>query len=143
MDLHPNVSYHPVPGLVALFARAASCTRNPRAPHTHPHATTGFSYTIVVKSPMENGKFNDGNRGYNQQYGGRQLGKARDKDLCLLVEVSHWRTWGSIRIMVGADPTWGLVAAATMGAIDQEASRPCIALVLSDIEVKAMVAARA
>jgi hypothetical protein len=70
MGLHPNVSYHLVPGLVALFAKVASCTRNTRAPHTHPHATTGFSYAVVVKSPMENGKFNGGNRGYNQWYGG-------------------------------------------------------------------------
>jgi hypothetical protein len=45
--------------------------------------------------------------------------------------------------MVGADPTWGLVAAATTDAIDQEAGHPCIALVLSDIEVKATMAARA
>jgi hypothetical protein len=64
MGVHPNVSYCPVPGLVALFARATLCARNPRAPRSHPWASSGFSYAPVLMSRMDRGNFNDnGNRG--------------------------------------------------------------------------------
>jgi hypothetical protein len=66
MGFHPSVSYRPIPSLVALFTRGASCTGNPRAPHSRSCAATSFSYTDVVKSSMEHRNFNgNDNRGGN------------------------------------------------------------------------------
>jgi hypothetical protein len=61
--MHPNMPYHPVPGLVALFARVASYTQNPRASHSKPRA-------------MDNEHFNDGNRGVNHHFGGAPMGQS-------------------------------------------------------------------
>jgi hypothetical protein len=67
MGLYPSMPYQPVPGLVALFARAApSFSRNPRAPHSLPHATTVFSYAAIIKSLMDSRKFNGGSRELTQ-----------------------------------------------------------------------------
>jgi hypothetical protein len=69
------VSYQPIPGLVALFARAAtSINQNPRAPHMRSLSATGFSYVDVVKSPMDGGRFNGVNRGVNQRLSGSLSG---------------------------------------------------------------------
>jgi hypothetical protein len=77
LGLHPNMPYHPVPGLVALFARVASYTRNPRAPHSRPLAATEFSYAAVVRAvAKDGGRFNGGNMGANQRFGGAPLGQS-------------------------------------------------------------------
>jgi hypothetical protein len=71
MGLYPNIPYQPVLGLVDLFARSASLTlQNPRAPHSHPRASIGFSYAVVAASPMDNGRFTGGNREVNHRLGG-------------------------------------------------------------------------
>jgi hypothetical protein len=64
MGMYPNIPYQPVPGLVALFARVAPFTsQNPRAPHSHPCASGGFSYAAITASPMDNRRFTRDNRG--------------------------------------------------------------------------------
>jgi hypothetical protein len=81
LGFHPNMPYRPVPGLVALFARWASHSRNPRALHTHSCAATSFSFVEVVRASMERGNFNkNGNRGGSgQQYGGAPPGHDGDQ----------------------------------------------------------------
>jgi hypothetical protein len=59
VGLHPSMSYCPVPRLVALFARGATCAGNPRAPQTRPGAVTGFLYAAVLKAPMERANFHN------------------------------------------------------------------------------------
>jgi hypothetical protein len=77
IGFHPNVPYRPVLGLVALFARASSCAGNPRVPHSHPRASSGFSYVAMLRSTMEQGNFNDAtNRGgFNRHFGGSVSGQ--------------------------------------------------------------------
>jgi hypothetical protein len=68
--MYPNMSYHSVPGLVALFAKTVVDTQNPRAPHSRPLAASGFSYATIVRPPaMDSGRFNGGNRGTNHCFG--------------------------------------------------------------------------
>jgi hypothetical protein len=77
VGLHPSVPYQPVPGLVPLFTRTAgSSIQNLRAPHTRPCSVTGFSYATVVSSLMDSDRFNGGNRGTAQRFGGSMSGQA-------------------------------------------------------------------
>jgi hypothetical protein len=116
LGLHPNVPYQPVPGLVALFARAAaSSTQNPRAPHSRSLAATDFSYATIIRSPTNSGRFNSGNRGTSRWYVGSLLGQTRD----------------SILGMLGVDPIQDLVVVAMEGAEDQVVDCWYITLALS------------
>jgi hypothetical protein len=75
LGLHPNVSYQPTPGLVALFVRAASqISQNPRALHLSPLSAFSFSYVAIVKVLMDSGRFNGRNRGVNQSISGSSSG---------------------------------------------------------------------
>jgi hypothetical protein len=68
LGFHPIMSYRPVPGLVALFARGASCMTNPRAPHSKSCVAKGFSYADVVRVTMEHKNFGgSGSWGGNEQ----------------------------------------------------------------------------
>jgi hypothetical protein len=68
---HPCVPYQLIPGLVALFARISlPAGLNPRALHSKPLSTTGFSYADVVRSPMEGDRFNGANMSVNQRLSG-------------------------------------------------------------------------
>jgi hypothetical protein len=81
VGLHPSMPYCPIPRLVALFARGATCAGNPRAPRTQPGASTGFLYAVVLKAPMERVNFHDnGNRGgFHHRFGGSAAGQGSDQ----------------------------------------------------------------
>jgi hypothetical protein len=74
LGFHSSVPYRPIPGLVALFARRAPRTENPRAPRTRSCTSTGFSFAEVVRTSMDRGSFNGNNiRGGN----GRRFASAQ------------------------------------------------------------------
>jgi hypothetical protein len=56
LGLYLNVSYPPVPGLVAVFGRASSTPGNPRKPLVNPCIASGLSYAVVVMQPTENNR---------------------------------------------------------------------------------------
>jgi hypothetical protein len=100
--LQPSVSYRPVPRLVALFARGARCAVNPRAPRTWPGATTGFSYAVILRAPMERVNPHDnGNRGDFQRrfwrIGGRTGKSPRRHVRKRWLSAGQWRISSRVR----------------------------------------------
>jgi hypothetical protein len=69
IQLYPNVSYHPIPRLVTLFAQSGMWTTNPRAPHIRSQAAAASSYAAVAKKPMERANTNVGSNQANMNHG--------------------------------------------------------------------------
>jgi hypothetical protein len=87
MGLYQNMLYCPIPGLVALFARASLLPRNPRAPLTLSRAAIGLSYTAVVMQLVDNSGVAGGSVTSSEQ-GARQQARYQGKERCLGARIS-------------------------------------------------------
>jgi hypothetical protein len=64
--MYPNVTYLPVPGLVALFAGSGTHKGYPRAFYSRHQSTAPFSYDNIARKQMDVDNLNGGiNRGGN------------------------------------------------------------------------------